>query len=90
MTIWTKSFWKAWAERVLWTLAQIAIGFGTAFIQNGMTFEGWDWKNTLLAISVSTVTAMLKGIGANAVTKNGPGTASSEQVQPSLPNIPAS
>lgn len=85
MTIWTRSFWKAWGERVVWTLFQIALGFGTAFVQNGMTFDGWDWKNTLLAIAVSTVSAMLKGIGANALTKTGPSSGSSEQVVPPLP-----
>lgn len=80
--LWTKAFWASWAERVLWTIIQILIGFGTAFAENGFTFEGWDWKNNLFAIAVSTVSAMIKGIGANAITKTGPGSLNTEQVVP--------
>jgi hypothetical protein len=85
MTIWTPAFRKALLERVLWTLAQVVVGFGTAFLANGATFSGWDWKNTLVAIIVSTVSALIKGIAANAVTKTGPGTSPSEQVVPPEP-----
>lgn len=99
--LWSKAFWMSWAERVLWTLGQIAIGLATAWAENDFSFENWDWKNTLFAISVSTVTAMLKGVGSNAITKTGPGSLNTEQVvppvsakaaaeqeNPSLPNQP--
>ena len=89
MTIWTKSYAKALGERVLATLIQIAIGFGVAFVGNGSTFVGWDWKNTLVSIAVGAGLALLKGILANLVTKDGPGFTHAEQVQPPLPNNPA-
>lgn len=90
MTIWTKSFWLAAAERVIWTLLQVAVGFGTAYMGNGFTFKGWDWQNTLVSITVSTGLAAVKGIVANMVTKDGPGTTHAEQVTPPLPNDPES
>ena len=85
MTIWTKSFWLAAAERVIWTLLQVLIGFGTAYAGNGFTFKGWDWQNNLVSISVSTGVAAAKGILANMVTKDGPSTTHAEQVVPRLP-----
>lgn len=90
LTIWTKSYAKALGERVISTLLQVLIGFGTAFAQNGFTFDGWDWKNTLIAITVSTVVATAKGLLTNLVTKDGPGLTHAEQVTPSLPNQPES
>jgi hypothetical protein len=90
VTIWTKSFWLAWAERVLATLIQAAIGFGTAWAQNDFSFKGWDWKNNLFAILVSAGTAALKGVLANLATKDGPSLTHAEQVEPDLPNVPQS
>jgi hypothetical protein len=85
MTIWTAGFRNALIERVLWTLGQVVLGFATAFVANGSTFSGWDWKNTLVAITTSTVLAAIKGVAANVVTKTGPGTSPSEQVVPPEP-----
>ena len=84
-TIWTRSYWSSLLERVLATLLQIVIGFLTAFVANGSTFNGWDWKNTLTAIVVGTVLSLLKGILANLATKDGPSLLHTEQVKPELP-----
>lgn len=85
MTIWTKSYALALLERIIATFLQIIIGFGTAYAQNGFTFEGWDWKNTLIAIVVGTVLSLAKGLLANVITKDGPSLSHAEQVEPSLP-----
>lgn len=85
MTIWTKDFAVALGERILATLLQVILGFGTAFIGNGSTFKGWDWQNTLVAIVASAVLALVKGVLANLVTKSGPGLTQSEQVVPPEP-----
>ena len=88
-TIWTKSYLLSLLERVIATLLQIAIGFLTAFVGNGSTFEGWDWKNTLTAIIVGTVLSLLKGILANLATKDGPSVLHTEKVTPPLPAPPS-
>ena len=87
-TIWTKSYLASLAERVIATLLQIVIGFLTAFLANGSTFEGWDWQNSLTAIVVGVVLALLKGVLANLATKDGPGLLHTEQVVPPLPAPP--
>ena len=84
-TIWTKSYWSSLAERVLATLIQVVLGFGAAFAENGFTFDGWDWKNTLFGIINTAVLSLLKGIGANLATKDGPSLLHTEQVKPELP-----
>lgn len=79
---WTKQFWLSWVERVVSTIIQVVVGFLTAFASNDFSFKGWDWKQTLIMLGTTAVLGMLKGLGANALTKTGPGFLNTEQVVP--------
>jgi hypothetical protein len=82
MTIWTISFWKSLAERLLATLVATLLGVLTA---DGFDLVNTDWKGVAIAVGVATFVSFLKGILANVATQNGPSLTSTEQVVPPLP-----
>jgi hypothetical protein len=75
--VWTVEFWKAVAERAVWTFAQALLGILTI----GATgLLSTPWLPTLSAAGVAALVAVLKAITANYVTGNGPSLGSSEHV----------
>lgn len=75
--MWTKTFWKALTERVVSSFAGgvlAAIGLDT-INPNALEFD----TKTLLGIGAGTaIVSLLKGLAANAVSKQGPGLGSVE------------
>jgi hypothetical protein len=78
MTIWTKAYWKAQAERTISTAAQTAVGAigATALI------ESVDWAVVGSTVALASVLSVLKGIVANSATGTGPGATTAEQTEP--------
>lgn len=93
MTIWTKSFGLSLAERVLATflmtfLAITGLDIGGAIGRNGL--NNVDWIDALIGAAIAAALSAIKGVIANAVTKDGPSLTHAEQVEPDLPNTPES
>lgn len=82
LTIWSRGFWAATAERVLVTAVQALLAVLTA---DGFDLISADWRGILVAVGTAALLSLLKAIVANAATKNGPSLTDSEQVQPPLP-----
>jgi hypothetical protein len=82
MTIWTLSFWKSLAERVISTLVAALIGQITS---EGFDFTHANWKAIGIAVGIASLVSFLKGILANLATQDGPSLSHAEQVVPSLP-----
>jgi hypothetical protein len=82
MTIWTRGFAIALAERIIATFVFCLAGIITA---DGFDFEHMSWKKVLIAAAASAALSLAKGLVANAATKNGPSVTSSEQVVPAEP-----
>lgn len=75
--IWTRTFWKAVAERSIATGAQAALlawGGGT------LPAVSLPWWTVPVAFAGGMVLGALKGIVVNEITGNGPGLTDAEQV----------
>jgi hypothetical protein len=82
VTIWTRGFFIALAERIVATFVFCLAGIITA---DGFDLEHINWKTVLIAAAASAALSLAKGVVANVATKNGPSVTSSEQVVPAEP-----
>jgi len=93
VTIWTKSFWVALAERVIATFIITFLTLTGLDAGGAIGGDGLDQVNWLVALEGAAIAAALslvKGVLANLATKDGPSLTHSEQVEPELPNVPES
>lgn len=67
MSIWTGLFWKDLAERLIATLAQVALGVVSA---SAFTPLGFDWTGFLITLVVAGAAVVLKALAANAWVSN--------------------
>ena len=91
MTIWTRSFWEATAERIIRGAVIGALLFlGDAVITSGqLNVFLVDWLQLFGYALGGAFLSLLFSIIGNAASKNGPAFIKSEQVVPPLPNDPA-
>ena len=82
LTIWTRDFWSATAERVLMTAAQVLIAVLTA---DGFDLIAANWRDIGVMVGTAALLSLLKSVAANAATRTGPSLTNSEQVIPPLP-----
>lgn len=77
MSIWTKDFWKATAERVVSTAAQAGL---LAIGADQFDVLQLDWSSFAGFVGGGAVLSLLKSLAANAITQTGPGLTDAEQV----------
>ena len=87
MTIWTKSYALGLLERVIATFVMtfLSITGLDAFVAGETGIDGIDWSAALIASAVAAGLSVLKGLVANAVTKDGPSLSHAEKTVPPLP-----
>lgn len=61
--MWTKEFWLDTAERTVYTIAEILIGFITV----DQTISPIDWKNALITSGIAGLATLLKCITVKAI-----------------------
>jgi hypothetical protein len=94
MTIWTRSFLIATAERVLATFLAVfvavitngAVELGAA---NGFDITRVNWMLGVKLAGGAALISLIKCVIANLATKDGPSATHAEVVQPPLPNEPS-
>jgi hypothetical protein len=86
-SIWNKAFLIALLERVVWTFLQtfVAAAGLDAVVAGETGLDGVRWVPALVVAGTAALLSLVKGIGANAVTKDGPGTTHAETVTPVSP-----
>jgi Putative lactococcus lactis phage r1t holin len=82
LTIWSRGFWSATAERVLMTAAQTLIAVLTA---DGFNLISANWGDIGVVVGTASLLSLLKSLAANAATRTGPSLTNNEQVMPPLP-----
>ncbi len=78
-TIWTRSFWKAVAERGIKTFCQAAAAMLAA---NGLGVLEADWIGVLSASGMAALISVLTSIGSGAVGESGPSLGGGETLKP--------
>lgn len=76
-SLWSAAFWRATAERVVSTAAQAGLLYIGADQFNVLDF---NWRDLGGFVGGGAVLSLLKSLGANALTQNGPSFSSSEVV----------
>ena len=91
-TIWTKSAIIAIVERVAWTFVEAFVGAAgiDAIAIGALGWSGINWGPALGIGGAAALLAVVKTVGANLATKNGPSTTNHEIVVPPLPAPSAS
>jgi len=75
LDMWTKSFWKAAAERAINTFLQVFV----ASISVGAAINEVDWLTIASVAGVATLISVAKSIIVNTATGNGPSFTDAEQ-----------
>lgn len=76
----TSLFWKDFLERLIATLAQVALGLLTADGVSGVNLQVW-----LVTLGVAGLGVFVKAVGASKVS----GTLSPASLAPAAPDLPA-
>jgi hypothetical protein len=84
LTIWTRAYWGATAERVLATAAEAGAAY---LVTAGPIVDALNihWNVFGGVTGGAALLALLKSLAANAATKTGPSLTNSEQVVPPEP-----
>jgi len=83
--VWTVEFWRAVAERAIWTFAQTLLGVLTI---SATGLLDTSWVAALSTAGMAALLAVLKSITANYVTGNGPSLGGDEHVAPAAVSTP--
>lgn len=76
--IWTGSFWRATAERMVRGFSSATLAAGVAGATNAAEVP---WQGALLAGALGAVVELLVSLSANSATGDGPGVTSAETVR---------
>lgn len=84
MTIWTKAFWRAAAERAIGTFAQtlgglLAADEGGELVNLDLIHA--DWRGYLMAAGVAALLSVLKSVAANTRGNPGPSATGAEKLK---------
>jgi hypothetical protein len=78
MATWDKTFWKATAERAIATAAQAV---GGVVVIDAMADFSIDWVRAATFVGVTAFLSVVKSVGVNAATNNGPGVGNAETLK---------
>lgn len=79
-SIWTPAYWRAVAERALWTAAQVATLYvGADVLENGFDVRSFDWAELAAFAAGGAFLSVVKGLAANAITGTGPALGSTSE-----------
>lgn len=80
--MWTLIFWRAVAERAVWTFAQALLGILTVGATGLLTTP---WVPALSAAGMAALLSVLKSLAANYTTGNGPSLGGEEHLVATTP-----
>lgn len=69
MSIWTRTFWRAAAERAVKTLCQTAAAL---IVADGTGLLDTDWLTVTSVAGMAAVVSLLTSVGSDALTGDGP------------------
>jgi hypothetical protein len=77
-SIWSGTYWRATLERVISTAAQAGLAYAVS--AGTLDVLAFDWSAFAGIAGGGALLSLLKGLAANAITQDGPGLTSAEQV----------
>lgn len=75
MSIWTRTFWRAAAERSIKTLCQAAAAL---IVADGTGLLDTDWLTVASVAGMAAVVSLLTSVGSDALTGSGPSLTDAE------------